>query len=323
MKCRRCGTELINGKCSNCTRNTTICRRCGSVLIDEKCPNCTKDIVNNNGTKNIKSPKKKSKLIIFIIILLFLTLGVSGYYFYTKYQKDKEIKISEAKREEIIEILNRPSGAINGNEILEETPSEDIYVPKIDLSYSQENIVIDENEKSKSIFTISNKILNEAIEVNAELILSDVNGLVLKGIITNITNGFDFPKLTLRALSYDSNLDSKPLLQHNKYFLIEDEYTFEIKSGETKEFAMKIRDKNTKYLKLGLKTGDLFIHSEENAVSVNNDIMIPVFLTDKYNENNDTLPFKFAIVDKEGNVSKVYEHKNLIKEYEAKKIGVE
>ena len=311
MRCRRCGTELINGKCPNCTRNTMRCRRCGSELTDEKCPNCTKDIIN--------PPTKKSKSIIFIIILIFLIVGFTGYYFYNKYQKDKEMKMLEAKREEIIEIFKSPSNLINGDEILEEIPNKDVYVPRIDLSYSQENITIDENEKLESIFIISNKIVNEAIEVNAELVLSDVNGLVLKGTITNITNGFDFPKLTLRVLSYDTNLDTKPLLQHNKYFLIEDNYTFEIQSGETKAFTMKIRDKNTKYLKLGLKTGDLFLHSEENAVSANNDIMIPVFLTDKYNENNDTLPFKFAIVDKEGNVSKVYEHKNLIKEYEAKK----
>lgn len=296
------------------------CRRCGSELINGKCPNCTRDIANDNILENNNNKRKRIGFIkLLIIFIVLIIIGILGFYFYNKYENNKHIESLNLKRNEIIEILNKPSSFTNGDEILEEIPikEEEIVIPKIDLSYSQEKIELDDDEKEKSLFVISNKILNESVEVNAELFLTEDKGLILKGTIENITNGFNFPKLTLRVLSYNTNLDNKPLLQHNKYYLIEDLYTFDIKEGEIKEFTMKIRDKNTKYIKLGLKTGNLFLHSEENAVSVNNDITIPVITTDKYNPDEDSLPFRFAIINENGEVSKIYEHKNLIKEYKS------
>lgn len=295
------------------------CRRCGSELINGKCPNCTRDIANDDILENDNNKKRKriGFIKILIIFIVLTIIGILVFYFYNKYENNKHIEILNLKRNEIIEILNKPSNFTNGDEILEEIPikEEEIIIPKIDLSYSQEKIELDDDENLKSLFEISNKILNESVEVNAELFFTEDKGLILKGTIENITNGFNFPKLTLRVLSYNTNLDNKPLLQHNKYYLIEDLYTFDIKEGEIKEFTMKIRDKNTKYIKLGLKTGNLFLHSEENAVSVNNDITIPVITTDKYNPDEDFLPFRFAIINENGEVSKIYEHKNLIKEY--------
>lgn len=307
------------------------CRRCDSELIDGKCPNCYK--IDRIKSESINSNKKKGStklIIIFIVVIAIISLSIGGFYIYKKIEKKNNNELLEIKRNEIIAILNKEPIFTNASKILDEIPSDDLddlveeeIAPKIDLSFSKEVISIDEEDKSKGVFSIKNKTLNEIIEVNAELVNFNDTGLVLKGSIKNISSGFNFPKLTLRVLSYSKNLSNISSLQHNKYYLLEDLYTFDLKEGESKEFIMRIRDKNTQFLKIGLKTGNLFLHSEENAESINNDISIPVITTDKYNAEENYLPFRYALIDTEGNVDKIYEHKKLIKEYPKKNINNE
>lgn len=269
-----------------------------------------------------KPHKKQNKFLkvfkIFILICLLLGIlfaGIVGILKYREAEKDKKlIEIRNQKIEFILNILESNSKTSNAINIPTDEESEESQI--IDLSINQETIDLELTEKSKykTLMEVTNCIVDESLSITGKLINYN-DSLYFTGTITNVAKGFNFPKLELLLLEYNTDLNKVSSIQHSDYFIGNESYIFSIKENETINFTVKIRDINTKNIKLGIKTGNVLKHSEANAETVRNDVTIPVITTENYTVNLTYLPYRYALVNEDGVVSKIYEHNKLIKEY--------